>query len=143
MSLNIGHEPHEPFVLMILMVAVGQPWTGAQAQDGPRRHAIVTEGVDRLSERKLEPQRRNPQRIVGGARDLGIGSAQACTHGHAGRAGTEQETAAVDQGRRVERCAPSPLVHRPVIRNREDGFCDSINEPAEFEITMRRSAWVG
>jgi hypothetical protein len=70
-------------------------WRPSQPQDRTGHGAVVAERVDHLARRKLEPQRRDAQRMVRRARDLRVGGSEARSQRHPGRPRAEQEAATI------------------------------------------------
>jgi hypothetical protein len=73
-----------------------------QPQDRTGHGAVVTERVDHPARRKLEPQRRDAQRMIRRARDLRVGGSEARPQRHPRRPRAEQEAATIDPRGRGE-----------------------------------------
>ena len=78
----------------------------AEAQHRARNRAVVGKGVDDLSGGELQPQRRDPQRMVGARRNLRIRRSTGRPERHPERSGPEHKAATMHPGITIAGIAP-------------------------------------
>jgi hypothetical protein len=69
-----------------------------QAKHRAGNHAVIRKGVDDLSRRELQPQRRDPQRMVGARRNLRIRRSTGGPERHSERSRPEHKGATMHLG---------------------------------------------